>query len=81
MRTLILCGAVFLLAGLSLLTSQLIVEHIPDHSAPPRVAQTAAGKHSEMRRDYGENTTNRGTLLIVLPLLVVVCIQLWRNPP
>jgi len=76
MRTFFLYGGIFLLAGLSLLTSQMIVEHIP--SAGPQVSQAADDFRSEMRS--GEGTTDRITLLIVVPLLVVACIQLWRNP-
>jgi len=76
MRTIFLYGGIFLLAGLSLLTSQMIVEHIP--SPGPQLEQDVELR-SEMRS--GEGTTDRITLLFVVPLLVVACIQLWRNPP
>jgi hypothetical protein len=75
MRTIFLYGGIFLLAGLSLLTSQMIVEHIP--SPGPQLDQ-AVELRGEMRS--AEGTTDRITLLIVVPLLVVACIQLWRNP-
>ena len=76
MRTFFLYGGVFLLAGLSLLTSQMIVEHMPSRGSQ---LEQAVELRSEMRS--GEGTTDRITLLIVVPLLVVACVQLWRNPP
>lgn len=76
MRTFFLYGGISLLAGLSLLTSQMIVEHIPSRN--PHLEQATNEPRSEMRN--GEGATDRITLLIVVPLLVVTCIQLWRNP-
>ena len=75
MRTFFLYGGVFLLAGLSLLTSQMIVEHMPSRGSQ---LEQSVELRSEMRS--GEGTTDRITLLIVVPLLVVACVQLWRNP-
>jgi hypothetical protein len=78
-HTAFLYGGIFLLAGLSSLTSQTIVAHMP--APKPQAAQTSGGAFVEVRVAGREETTDLATALITVPFLVVVFIQMWRNRP
>ena len=78
-RTAFLYGGIFLLAGLSALTSQMIVGHMP---APmSEVTQTSTVFVADVGMAGRDEATDLATVLIVAPLLVVVVIQMWRNRP
>jgi hypothetical protein len=78
-HTAFLYGGIFLLAGLSSLTSQMIVAQAP--APKPQATQTSGGAFVDVRVAGREETTDLSAAFIVAPLLVVVFIQMWRNRP
>jgi hypothetical protein len=78
-RSASLYGGIFLLAGLSSLTSQMIVAHMP--APKPQATQTSGRAFVDVGLAGREEATDLTTVLIVAPLLVVVFVQMWRNRP
>jgi len=78
-RNAFLYGGIFLLAGLSSLTSQMIVAHMP--APKPQATQTSGGAFVDVGVAGRDETTDLATALVVAPLLVAVFIQMWRNRP
>jgi hypothetical protein len=70
MRKILLYCSIFLLAGLSLLVSHLIVEYVPRRT--PANAQEAPQAVLQMAREGSSAEGSNRLLLIALPLLVVV---------